>query len=353
MVKSQSSYRIINNIERAVSELRRGQPIALGNMLVASVEGIDAPQIKQLSKIAGSKTVELLISAARLGKSSGKAKAYVCTLDNAKDIPFLVGLEDGKYAVPSYRVATKAQQSILELMRIAELMPAAMILPLKAKPKDVITVTSKDIAAYEDTVAYSLNEVCRAPLNLKHVGKGEIIGFRPISGGREHYAIVVGEGLKAKAPLIRIHSSCYTGDLLSSLACDCGDQLHTALHKMADDGGGIVLYLMQEGRGIGLVNKLRTYALQAQGMDTVEANQSLGFADDERLFLPAAEILKRLGINCVSLLTNNPRKVKELERFGIQVDARVPHIMETHTHTANYMATKSRKLGHILPKNSA
>ena len=210
-------------------------------------------------------------------------------------------------------------------------------------------MSAKAIAEYEDAVAYSLEEVCRAPLNLKHVGKAEIIGFRPASGGKEHYAIVVGKGLKTKAPLIRIHSSCYTGDLLDSLACDCGDQLHTALHKMQEEGGGIVLYLLQEGRGIGLVNKLRTYALQAKGMDTVEANQKLGFDDDERLFLPAAEILKRLKVKRVRLLTNNPRKVSELERLGIKVEARVPHVMHAGTHREGYMTTKSRKMGHILP----
>lgn len=349
MVKSQPSSHIINNIERAVSELRRGQPILLGGVLIACIEGVDAAQIKELAKLSGAKAWRLIVSAARLGKLKDKAKAYACKPARIQDVPALVGLVDIKIKQPPFAPAGQVEEAALELMRIAELMPAFIAFSVKEKIKNVVAVSASEIAAYEDAVAYSLAEVCRAPLILKHGGKCEIIGFRPSSGGKEHFAIAVGNGLKQKSPLIRIHSSCYTGDLLGSLACDCGDQLHTALHKMADEGGGIVLYLMQEGRGIGLVNKLRTYTLQAQGMDTVEANQSLGFADDERLFLPAAEILKRLKIKRVRLLTNNPRKVSELERFGIQVDARVAHVMVAHTHTAKYMNTKSRKMGHILP----
>lgn len=338
MPKSQPSSHIINNVERTVSELRRGQPVLVDGLLVASVESIKPSNIKQ----------RIIITAARAGKKGAKAYAVDVV---AKEVAALVGLENKKIKTYKYIAASDVEYAALQLMKIAELMPACVVFPhpTLSQGERVLSVSISEIYAYEDAVAYSLAEVCRAPLMLKHGGKCKIIGFRPSSGGKEHYAIVVGNGLKQKAPLIRIHSSCYTGDLLASLACDCGDQLHAALHKMADEGGGIVLYLMQEGRGIGLVNKLRTYTLQAQGMDTVEANQSLGFADDERLFLPAAEILKRLKIKRVRLLTNNPRKVSELERFGIKVDARVAHIMETHTHTAKYMNTKSRKMGHMLP----
>lgn len=332
MVKSQPSSEIINSVERAIAELRRGQPVLVNGLLVASVENISPSKTK----------LRVVISAARAGKKGTKAYAVEVA---ASEVAAVVGLGDKKIKTYKYVNATAEESAALQLMKTAELMPACVIYP---RGQSDISVSASAIYAYEDAVAYSLVEVCRAPLNLKHAGRAEIIGFRPASGGKEHYAIVVGKGLKAKAPLIRIHSSCYTGDLLDSLACDCGDQLHTALHKMADEGGGIVLYLMQEGRGIGLVNKLRTYALQAQGMDTVEANQTLGFDDDERLFLPAAEILKRLKIKRVRLLTNNPRKVSELERFGIKVEERVPHIMEAHVHTENYMATKSRKMGHIL-----
>lgn len=333
MPKSQPSSEIIHSVERAISELRRGELVCVDDILIASVEALKASKMKQ----------RVIVTAARIGKK-GK-KAYSAEVASG-DIAAVVGLNNKKIKTYKYTPASDAECAALQLMKIAELMPACVVLP---RVKSAISVSANAIKAYEDAVAYSLTEVCRAPLMLRDAGKGEIIGFRPASGGKEHYAIVVGNGLKAKAPLIRIHSSCYTGDLLASLACDCGDQLHTALQKMQEAGGGIVLYLMQEGRGIGLVNKLRTYALQAGGMDTVEANQSLGFDDDERLFLPAAEILKRLKIKRVRLLTNNPRKVLELERFGIKVEERVAHIMQEHTHTANYMKAKSRKMGHILP----
>ncbi len=337
MAKSQLHSNIIDTVERAIAELRRGQPVLVDGLLVASVEGLKPSKAKQ----------RVIITAARAGKKG--AKAYAVEVATG-DVTAVVGLEHKKIKTYKYMPVSDAEFAALQLMKTAELMPACVVCPhpTLSQRERVFSISIKAILAYEDAMAYSLVEVCRAPLMLKHAGKGEIIGFRPMSGGKEHYAIVVGKGLKSKAPLIRIHSSCYTGDLLASLACDCGDQLHTALHKMQEAGGGIVLYLMQEGRGIGLVNKLRTYALQAKGMDTVEANQALGFDDDERLFLPAAEILKRLKIKRVKLLTNNPRKVSELERFGITVEARVPHVMEAHVHTANYMKTKSHKMGHIL-----
>ena len=337
MPKSQLHSETINSVERAIAELRRGQPVIItdgkSKLAVASVERLKTKKGK----------LQVVITAARAGKKGKKAYTVMC---EAEEVAALAGLKHKKINTYKYKDAGNLEFSALQLMKIAELLPACIVLPKAVTP---ISVSTKAIANYEDSVDYGLQEVCRAPLNLKHAGKAEIIGFRPASGGKEHYAIVVGKGLKAKAPLIRIHSSCYTGDLLDSLACDCGDQLHTALIKMRAEGGGIVLYLMQEGRGIGLVNKLRTYALQAKGMDTVEANQSLGFEGDERLFLPAAEILKRLKIKRVRLLTNNPHKVSELERLGIKVEARVPHVMVPHTHSANYMATKSRKMGHILP----
>ena len=148
--------------------------------------------------------------------------------------------------------------------------------------------------------------------------------------------------------LTRLHSECFTGDLLGSLKCDCGQQLRGAIAEIAAAGGGILLYLAQEGRGIGLVNKLRAYALQDQGFDTVEANERLGFEADERLFLPAAEMLRRLGFAKVRLMTNNPDKVAALAGFGIEVVERVAHAFPANDHNAFYLSTKARKSGHIL-----
>lgn len=349
MAKSQSLSAVIRAIERAVAALRRGEAVRVGGHLAMAVEGITAAEIHTLEGIAGSKA-KLLLSGARLGKKEAQA----LPMTQPKKLAQYVGLEAGGLPKTGLKKATAEQASLLSLMQIAELIPAALFATVaasrkKAAFKGLFEVTPAQIAAYEEAVALCLKPVARAPLTLKHAGRAEIIGFRPESGGKEHYAIVVADGLKQKAPLIRVHSSCYTGDLLGSLACDCGDQLHESLRRMQKEGGGILLYLMQEGRGIGLVNKLRAYHLQAEGLDTVEANRHLGFGDDDRLFGPAVQMLKSLKIKQVRLLTNNPRKARELEKHGIRVAERVPLVIAPHTHTAKYLSAKSRKLGHILP----
>ena len=150
------------------------------------------------------------------------------------------------------------------------------------------------------------------------------------------------------SPLTRIHSQCFTGDLLGSLKCDCGGQLRLALERMGEEGSGLLLYLLQEGRGIGLVNKLRAYRLQDQGFDTVQANQRLGFGTDERAYRPAAEILKKLGFTHVRLLTNNPAKVAGLERCGIKVTERRALLTEPNRHNAEYLRAKAEKTGHKI-----
>lgn len=175
-----------------------------------------------------------------------------------------------------------------------------------------------------------------------------VVAFRPGDGGAEHLAIIVGFPDGRQPVLARLHSECFTGDLLGSLRCDCGPQLRGAIRAMAEAGGGVVLYLAQEGRGIGLINKLRAYALQDSGLDTIDANEALGFEADERQFRPAAEMLKKLGFGAVRLLTNNPRKVEGLEKLGIQVVERVPHAFPANDHNARYLATKASRAGHLL-----
>jgi len=175
-----------------------------------------------------------------------------------------------------------------------------------------------------------------------------IIAFRPSNGGHEHLAIVIGEPGTTEPVLVRLHSECFTGDLLGSLRCDCGDQLRRAIAEISIQGSGIVLYLAQEGRGIGLVNKLRAYQLQDQGYDTLDANERLGFDADERLYLPAAEMLHRLGFNRVRLMTNNPDKVAQLARCAIDVVERVPHVIPSNDHNQAYLRTKALRGGHLF-----
>ena len=170
--------------------------------------------------------------------------------------------------------------------------------------------------------------------------------FREEGTGREHIAMVMGD-VKGSA-LVRVHSECMTGDVFGSLRCDCGPQLQFAMSEIGKKGSGVVVYLRQEGRGIGLANKLRAYQLQDQGLDTVEANQHLGFAADLRKFDAAAEILATLGVKSVQLMTNNPRKVQTLKEQGVQVEERVPVRSDVQSENERYLGTKARKLGHHI-----
>ena len=189
--------------------------------------------------------------------------------------------------------------------------------------------------------------VARANLPLENMPRTQIVAFRATDDGLEHVALVVG-AFEGKPPLVRLHSECLTGDVFGSLKCDCGLQLREALHIIGKEGGGVLLYLRQEGRGIGLANKVRAYSLQDRGLDTVDANQRLGFGDDERDYGHAAAMLHALKIGRVRLLTNNPAKVHGLEAAGVVVERRVPHQMAANPHNADYLATKRSRSGHLL-----
>lgn len=190
-----------------------------------------------------------------------------------------------------------------------------------------------------------------ARLPTRH-GEFALLGFSGFADGLEHVALVRGDVRGKKDVLTRIHSECLTGDVFGSRRCDCGDQLDVALEKIAATGAGVIIYLRQEGRGIGLNNKLRAYALQDAGMDTVEANHALGFADDLRDFTPAVEILKALDITGVQLMTNNPRKVDALENAAVAV-VRVPLLSCVSVDNAAYLQTKAEKLGHMIPPSKS
>ncbi len=181
-------------------------------------------------------------------------------------------------------------------------------------------------------------------------GEFELLGFLDEETGKEH--VVMAKGLeslsKDQIPLLRLHSECLTGDALFSLRCDCGPQLQAALEKVADTGCGAVLYLRQEGRGIGLLNKIKAYALQDEGADTVQANEQLGFHADQRDYSMCKDMLEHLGIERVRLMTNNPRKVEALESMGVEVVERIPLKKGHNTHNERYLETKKGKLGHLI-----
>ena len=178
-------------------------------------------------------------------------------------------------------------------------------------------------------------------------GPFRLVVYRELEGDKEHLAVIAGEVEGANDLLIRVHSECLTGEAFHSLRCDCRDQLDLALERIQTAGTGAVIYLRQEGRGIGLGNKIRAYAKQDEGLDTVDANLALGFEDDQRGYQVAADMLRDLGVRSVALMTNNPRKVQGLENGGIQVTRREPHEVEVHEHNRDYLKTKQDRLGHI------
>lgn len=235
----------------------------------------------------------------------------------------------------------------LNLTKSAQLLPAVAGVLVNAWPEG-LTVLPADLAAVDLAASAPLSPVAAARLPMELAGAGRLHIFRPDNAEIEHYAIEVGRPDRSKSVLARLHSACFTGDVLGSLKCDCGPQLHTALAAMGTSGEGVLLYLNQEGRGIGLANKMRAYALQDQGFDTVEANHRLGFEDDERDFRIGADLLRRMGFGSVRLMTNNPRKVEMMGAEGITVVERVPLVIDANRHNAAYLDVKRTKSGHLL-----
>jgi GTP cyclohydrolase II len=243
-------------------------------------------------------------------------------------------------------------RAAIRLAKSARLLPAALVL-IHPDAADLardegLTVIDMALAAPALSAASPLHPVVSARVPMEAVAAGRLHVFRPADGGEDHYAIEIGSPPRDAPVLARLHSACFTGDLLGSLKCDCGPQLRAALSQMGAVGAGVLLYLNQEGRGIGLANKMRAYSLQDQGFDTVEANHRLGFEDDERDFRIGADILRRMGFSRVRLLTNNPAKVRMLEGCGLTVTERVPLVVGRTHWNSGYLDTKAAKSGHIL-----
>lgn len=266
--------------------------------------------------------------------------ASIATADPADDLaaPF-----KGPFPTRPAGRHGRAGEAALALLKRAALLPAAFVVADAAPAADMLAVDA--VAALAWRRAPRLRIVSRARLPLAGAEDCQVVAFRPDDGGPEHLALLI--GAPPEVPLVRLHSACLTGDVLGSLKCDCGPQLRAAVAAIAAEGG-ILLYLQQEGRGIGLMNKLRAYALQDQGFDTVDANLRLGFEAEERDFDLAAAMLRALGVTRIRLLTNNPAKTSALAEAGITVAKRVPLALPANPHNAAYLATKRRRQGHQL-----
>lgn len=346
------------NAARAIDALRRGWPVSIGDRItLLAVETADMAALASFDPAAGA---DILITAGRAVtlKLANQIEAAV------PDAPVLVarrswlGLAEATaLADPALDMATPmkgpfeaihidtpdAARAALTLARHAGLLPAFFV--LTGAHAGATPVSIADIDGYE--ASDRLRIVARARLPVEAAEQCEIVAFRTPEAGLEHVALLVGSPNGAP-PLVRLHSECLTGDVLGSLKCDCGPQLNAALKLMAESGWGILLYLRQEGRGIGLINKLRAYALQDQGFDTVDANTRLGFAIDARDFSVAARMLSLLGQDQIRLLTNNPEKVARLQAEGVDVIERVPHKLPPNPHNARYLDTKRDRTGHAL-----
>ncbi len=348
-------------IARARSDLRLGVPVLIDGYLVLAVETLSDERLWDVCALGApvvaitQRRAETLKARpydgdlARVVLPKGADADWVHALaDPAKDLsaPMKGPLATEREGDPT------AHRAAIALCKAARLLPSAVVLQLSEAAAstqfdDLTHLSAETITAIHDQRS-ALSSIVSARVPLEVAEQARLHVFRPDDGAEEHYAIEIGRPDRGAPVLARLHSACFTGDLLGSLKCDCGPQLRGALSQMGAEGAGILLYLNQEGRGIGLANKMRAYALQDQGFDTVEANHRLGFEDDERDFRLGADLLKTLGFSSVRLLTNNPAKLAMMEKCGIAVAERVPLRVGETEFNRGYLATKAAKSGHLL-----
>lgn len=341
---------------RAIDALRRGWPIAIGELGLLAIETADPTR---LASFDADGSADVLLSwgrAATLKLANQRDAAVPDAPVMIERVPWLDFAAATALADPGFDLATPLKgpfralpvrwgveaAAALRLARLAGILPAFFT---RTAADDDTLLSVGDIEAHEDAARLSI--AARARLPVVGADDAEIVAFRTPESSGEHVALVIGQP-DGTPPLVRLHSECLTGDVLGSLKCDCGPQLSEALARISGGGWGILLYLRQEGRGIGLVNKLRAYQLQDQGFDTVDANTRLGFAIDARDFAVAARMLDLLGQQTVRLLTNNPAKVAGLEAENIAVVERVPLALPSNPHNARYLITKRDRTGHQL-----
>ena len=342
-------------MEAAAASLRRGMPAVLGDeplaLVLLAIETADDAGLASLTRMAAEPPL-LLLSAAR---------ASVLLPGLLPDSPVValaaatLGLNELRgWADPTYRASSAHTvprlaalpahaDAALALAVLARLLPAVLCAPAPHR----MGPTASDVLRHASLTASLLQRVSEAVVPLEDAADARLIAFRATSTGAEHYAVLIGRPEDQPAPLVRVHSDCFTGDLLGSLRCDCGPQLRGAIRRMAAEGAGALLYMAQEGRGIGLPNKLRAYTLQDRGLDTVDANRALGFAADERDFQAAAAMLRQLGLTRVRLLTNNPDKIATLASHGVEVAGRESLLFAGNGVNDRYLRTKVTRFGHL------
>lgn len=361
-------------VQRAADDLRRGLPVLVQNgandadeqkpLLVMAAEYANTETLGFFDAVASNSFLMLTNNRALSLKVAGEnwpvvrieRPSWMTSAD-------IVALADPTLDLANpmkgpYKRINHASEdndlAAIKLAKLARLLPALIAAEIEGDPTALMLThglsqaEAADVLAADISQATTLKQVASARVPLAGAENTQLVSFRPLSGGTEHIAIVIGDPPRGAPVLARIHSECFTGDLLASMKCDCGEQLRGAIRLIEEAGGGVLLYMAQEGRGIGLVSKLKAYSLQDQGYDTVDANTRLGFDVDERIFAPAAEMLKALGFKAVRLMTNNPGKVAGLNECGVEVTERVPHAFAPNPHNEAYLATKKARSGHLL-----
>lgn len=354
-------------VDRALAEMRRGRAVAVQDAaarswrLVVPLETADSALVAHMLAQPGAALVVTGARAAALRVPCESDEVLLLALPAGLDATQLLELgrhweADGWRAalgasVPHADCADALSTAAVRLAKSAQLLPALLVgsIATEVVPAAVLAVRVDQVDRHAMPGADDLVRVSEARVPLREEEASRLVLFRDRRDASEHVAVVVGNPDPRSLVPVRAHSSCFTGDLLGSLRCDCGEQLQTAVRRLREEGGGVLLYLAQEGRGIGLANKLRAYELQDEGLDTVDADRHLGFSADERSYAIAAAMLQQLGFTRIKLLTNSPHKVRELRARGIDVQEMESLLAPTNVHNERYLRTKRERAGHLIP----
>ncbi len=356
LVLSLSDNPATTSVERAIMEFRSARPVVIdgveGSALVVGVEDLDEERSAEIEALAGGQA-HLVLPAARLrrlGLEKDRPGRLALPVVERERVETLALKIDGRIDAP-VRPADILDEEALELARLSLVLPAVIVVSLATGieiDSSMVRVSGAAIRDYRRAKATDLSIVSRAPVPLEGAATSEFVVFRGGEGLRDQVAVIVGKPDVSKPVTVRLHSACLTGDLFGSLKCDCGDQLRRTVHFMAQNEGGILLYLDQEGRGNGIANKIRAYKLQSQGYDTYEADEVLGFEADQRRFDFAGTMLRKLGVSAVRLMTNNPEKIRALSEAGLQVISDHRVLGRPTAENVSYLAAKRDRAGHYI-----
>ena len=343
-------------VNRGVAEFHARRPVLISGggqtLLTLPVEGLDAQRLDEFVALCAPVVPRLVITARRalaLGLDATTPVALNFTAGLDVDVILALVADANMDCARDVKPAGFAAATAIELVKLSQGLPAVLVAEVArgAIEPDIITVEAAAVASFGDEIIRSLAIASKASVPLNSGARADFVVFRDAMGGSQ-VAIIVGKPIFSEPVLVRLHSACLTGDVFGSRRCDCGDQLNLALKRLEEIGGGVVLYLAQEGRGLGLANKMRTYQLQDDGLDTVDANTTLGFDDDERDYGIAARMLQMLECDRVVLLTNNPAKLDGLAKSGIEVLGRMPLEAPIIADNRRYLTAKAARAGHRL-----